>query len=154
MIARVQSLYLLLVGLLAITSMFLPFWSFNAGHIFLISDVTPLEITDAISIFAAAAGRAFSPLTAAISVGAIFLYKNREMQRKFIMLAMLLFFCDIFAGLTVAHFMNEHFKSIGATVTHHADFGLVILLPEPILLLLAMKGVQKDEKIANAYKRL
>ncbi|MEI7695418.1 MAG: DUF4293 family protein [Chlorobium sp.] len=154
MLARTQNLYLLIVALLAIGSIFLPFWSFSADQLLLISDSGPAVITDSAYSLASSAGRIFSPLTALASISAIFLFKQRELQSKLIMLAMLLFLGDLFAGLTAAHFVNEHFKSLGSIATHHPEWGFVILLPEPVLLLLALKGVKTDEKIANAYKRL
>jgi hypothetical protein len=154
MLARIQNIYLCLVGLLAIASMFLPFWSFSADHTIFVSDFGPAVITNTVYSFASFAGRIFSPVTAMVSVSAIFLYKNRELQHKLILLAVLLFLGDLFAGLTAAHFINEHFKSLGTVVTHHPEWGFVILLPEPVLLMLALKGVKKDAKIVNAYKRL
>ncbi len=154
MLARIQNLYLIIVALLAIGSMFLPFWSFNTDHLLLISDSGPSLITGTAYSLASSAGQIFSPLTAIVSIAAIFLFKQRELQSKLIMLAMLLFLGDLFAGLTAAHFVNEHFKSLGTMATHHPEWGFVILLPEPLLLLLALKGVKTDEKIANAYKRL
>jgi len=154
MLARIQNLYLCLVGLLAIGSMFLPFWSFSADHLILISDLGTPAITGSAYAFASLAGQIFSPLTAIVSVGAIFFFQKRELQRKLITLAIALFLGDLFAGLTAAHFVNEHFKTLGTVVTHHPEWGFVLLLPEPLLLMFALKGVQKDEKIANAYKRL
>ena len=93
-------------------------------------------------------------MTAIISIAAIFLYKNRTLQSKFILLAILLFVADLFSGLTAAHFMNQHFENIRAIITHRPEAGFFIILPEPVLLMLALKGVKKDDKIANAYKRL
>ncbi|MEI6640102.1 MAG: DUF4293 domain-containing protein [Chlorobium sp.] len=154
MIARIQNLYLLLVGLLAVASMFFPFWSFNARQIYLISDFSVPEITTAGYALLCYAERLFSPLTAIVAVTAIFLFKNRAIQSKLITLALLFFVGDLFAGLTAAHFMNLHFEAIGAALTHKPEAGFFILLPEPVLLMLALKGVKKDEKIANAYKRL
>ncbi|MEI8186114.1 MAG: DUF4293 domain-containing protein [Chlorobiaceae bacterium] len=155
MVARIQNLYLFLAGLFAAGSMFFPFWSFSAGKIYLISDfasfTTPgiMYVTE--SCYAAGI---FSPLTAIISLAAIFLFKNRALQSKLIQLAILLFLGDLFSGLTAAHFLNQYFQSIGSSVTHRPEAGFFMLLPEPVLFMLAMKGVKKDDKIANAYKRL
>ncbi|TLU81852.1 MAG: DUF4293 family protein [Chlorobium sp.] len=154
MVARIQNLYLFLAGLLALLSMFFPFWSFSAGNIFLISDVGSSTIPDLVFSVATHAGLIFSPLTALISVTAIFFFKNRALQSKLILLAILLFLGDLFSGLTAAHVMNQHLQTIGAAITHKPEAGFFILLPEPVLLLLALKGVKTDDKIANAYKRL
>ncbi len=155
MVARIQNLYLFLAGLLAIGSMFVPFWSFSAGKIFVITDFasfsTPgiLYVTE--SCFAAGI---FSPITAILSLAAIFVFKNRVLQTRLIQLSILLFLGDLFSGLTAAHFLNQYFHSIGTTATHRPEAGFFMLLPEPVLLILALKGVKKDDKIANAYKRL
>ena len=155
MVARIQNLYLFLAGLLAAGSMFFPFWSFSAGKIYFITDFasfsTPgiLYVTE--SCYAAGI---FSPLTAILSLASIFLFKNRVLQSKLILLGILLFLGDLFSGLTAAHFLNQYFQSIGTAVTHQPEAGFFILLPEPVLFMMALKGVKKDEKIVNAYKRL
>ncbi len=155
MVARIQNLYLFLAGLLAAGSMFFPFWSFSAGKIYFITDFasfsTPgiLYVTE--SCYAAGI---FSPLTAILSLASIFLFKNRVLQSKLILLGILLFIGDLFSGLTAAHFLNQYFQSIGTAVTHKPEAGFFILLPEPVLFMMALKGVKKDEKIVNAYKRL
>jgi len=154
MIARIQNLYLLLVSMLAVASMFFPFWSFSAGQEYLVSDLGVPAITAAGYDFICFSERLFSPLTAIVAITAIFLFKNREIQSKLIGLAILFFVGDLFAGLTAAHFMNLHFETIGAFFSHKPEAGFFILLPEPVLLMLALKGVKTDEKIANAYKRL
>ena len=155
MVDRIQNLYLFLAGLLAEGSMFFPFWSFSAGKIYFITDFasfsTPgiLYVTE--SCYAAGI---FSPLTAILSLASIFLFKNRVLQSKLILLGILLFLGDLFSGLTAAHFLNQYFQSIGTAVTHQPEAGFFILLPEPVLFMMALKGVKKDEKIVNAYKRL
>jgi Domain of unknown function (DUF4293) len=155
MVARIQNLYLFLAGLLAAGNMFFPFWSFSAGKIYFITDFasfsTPgiLYVTE--SCYAAGI---FSPLTAILSLASIFLFKNRVLQSKLILLGILLFLGDLFSGLTAAHFLNQYFQSIGTAVTHKPEAGFFMLLPEPVLFMMALKGVKKDEKIVNAYKRL
>ena len=154
MAARIQNLYLFLAGLLAIASIFFPFWSFSAGHLYLITYFAASEIAEIQYAFACYAGGLFSSLIAIISLSTIFLYKNRAMQNKFILLALLLFIATLFSGLAAAHVMNQHFHNIGAIITHKPEAGFFMILPEPVLLMLALKGVKTDDKIANAYKRL
>ena len=150
MVARIQNLYLFLAGLLAVASMFLPFWSFSAGHLFLVSDFSASGFAEIEYSLACAAGGTFSIMTALISIAAIFLYKSRTLQSKFILLAIMLFVADLFSGLTAAHLMNQHFETIHALITHRPEAGFYIILPEPVLLMLALKGVKTDDKIANA----
>ena len=154
MVARIQNLYLLLAGLLAIASIFLPFWSFNAGHLFLICDFVSSEISEVQYSIGSYSSGIFSVLTALISFAAIFFFKNRALQSKLILLAIAFFALDLLSGLTAAHFLNQYFESLHKAVTHKPEAGMFILLPEPVLLWMALKGVKKDDKIANAYKRL
>ncbi|MEI6758119.1 MAG: DUF4293 family protein [Chlorobium sp.] len=154
MVARIQNLYLLLAGLLAIASIFLPFWSFNTGHLFLICDFVSSETAEVQYSIGSYASGIFSVVTALASFTAIFFFKNRALQSKLILLAIVLFALDLLSGLTAAHFLNQYFESLHKAVTHNPEAGMYILLPEPVLLWLALKGVKKDDKIANAYKRL
>ncbi len=153
MIARIQTLYLLLVALLAALSMMLPFWSFTTTKLFFITDFSSFPDAGIMQVTSNYAAALFSPLTIVVSLAAIFLYKKRELQQKLILLGMLFFFCDLLSGLAAAHFLNQYLCSCMA-FTHKPEAGLFILLPEPILLWMALKGVKKDDKIANAYKRL
>jgi hypothetical protein len=154
MLARIQTLYLFLAALLATSSMFFPFWSFSSDHLFIISDFGASRLADTTYTIACFTGTVFSPLSATFALAAIFLYKNRSLQTKLILAAMALFSLDLFSGLTAAHFMNQHFLALGSTLSHSPGSGFYIMLPEPVLLFLGMKGVKKDEKIATAYKRL
>jgi hypothetical protein len=153
MVARIQTLYLFLVALLAGVSMMFPFWSFTTPTLYVITDFTPFPEAGIMQVTSSYAAGIFSPLTALVSLTAIFLYKKRELQKKLIFLGMLLFLGDLFSGLAAAHFLNQYFCT-SFTFTHKPEAGLYILLPEPLLLWLALKGVKKDDKIANAYKRL
>ncbi len=153
MIARIQTLYLFLAALLAGASMFLPFWSFSTKTLFFVFDFVPYPDAGILQVTSSYAAGIFSPLTALVSLAAIFFYNKRELQKRLILLAMLLFLGDMLSGLAAAHFLNQYFCSC-SPFTHKPEAGLFILLPEPVLLWLALQGVKKDDKIANAYKRL
>ncbi|TCD47076.1 DUF4293 domain-containing protein [Chlorobium sp. N1] len=154
MIARIQSLYLILAALLAAASTFFPFWSFSSAGLLMLRDFS--ASADAGIFFTAGsfASGIFSPLTAMASVAAIFLFRNRGLQQKVIALAVLFFALDLLSALTAAHFMNQHFVALGEPFSHRPENGFFMILPEPVLFWLAMKGVEKDNRIANAYKRL
>lgn len=154
MVARIQTLYLFLVALLAVASMMLPFWSFSTKTLFLIADFATFPDAGMLQVTSSYAAGIFSPLTAIVAIAAIFLYKKRDIQKKLILLGMLLFLGDLLSGLASAHFLNQYFNCTCITFSHKPEAGFFILLPEPVLLWLALKGVKKDDKIANAYKRL
>jgi hypothetical protein len=153
MVARIQTLYLFLAALLAVASMFFPFWSFTTTQLFFITDFSSFPEAGVMQVTSSFAAGIFSPLTAIVSLAAIFLFSKRELQKKLILIGILLFLGDLFSGLAAAHFMNQYLCSC-ATFTHKPEAGLFILLPEPVLFWMALKGVKKDDKIANAYKRL
>ncbi len=46
MLARIQSLYLLIAGLLAVASMFVPFWSFSTDELVFLSISEPSKPQD------------------------------------------------------------------------------------------------------------
>jgi hypothetical protein len=154
MLARIQTLYLFLAALLAGASMLFPFWSFNATTLFFVSDFSAFPQAGLLQVTSSYAGGIFSPLTALVSLAAIFLYKKRALQKNLILLGMLFFLGDVLSGLTAAHFMNLYFQQIHTAVTHKPEAGFFMLLPEPVLFWLAIGGIKKDDKIANAYKRL
>ena len=155
MLARTQSLYLLIAALFAFSSMLFPFWYFIAGTEYFLMDFRPFAEANIFHIFSLYVSSIVSPLTGLLSIAAVFLYKNRALQSKMILVLILLFLVDIFSGLTAAHFVNEQLgQSFGSGVEHSPGVGFFILLPLPLLFWLAMRGVKKDEKIASAYKRL
>jgi Domain of unknown function (DUF4293) len=154
MVARIQTLYLFLVALLAVASMFFPFWSFSTPRLFFVTDFAQFPDAGIMQIASSYAAGIFSPLTALVAIAAIFLYKKRELQKKLILLGMLLFFGDLLSGLASAHFLNQYFNFTCIAFSHKPEAGFFMILPEPALLWMALKGVKKDDKIANAYKRL
>ena len=153
MVARIQTLYLFLVALLAVAIMFIPFWSFTTTQLYFVTDFSSFPDAGIMQVTSNYASGIFSSLTIIVALAAIFLYKKRELQKKLILLGMLLFLGNLLADLAAAHFLNQYLCSC-VTFTHKPEAGLFILLPEPVLLWLALKGVKKDDKIANAYKRL
>jgi len=154
MLARIQTIYLFLAGLLAIVSMMFPFWSFSTATLFLVTDFTAYPEAGIMQVTSNYAAGIFSPLTAIVALASIFLYKKRDLQKKLILLGMMLFAADLLSGLAAAHFLNQYFNCTCTTFSHRPKAGLYLLLPEPVLFWLALGGVKKDDKIANAYKRL
>ncbi len=154
MLSRIQNLYLFLAGVLAILSMLFPIWSFSTGKVYVVADFRPYADAGIIEVAASYGSIVFSVLTAITSFAAIFLFKNRKLQQKLVLLAIAFFAGDLFSGLTAAHFMNEYFKCTCINATHGPEAGFFLILPEPVLFWLALGGIKKDDKIANAYKRL
>ncbi|MBF0586744.1 DUF4293 domain-containing protein [Prosthecochloris sp. N3] len=155
MLARVQTLCLLVAAILAFTSSFLPFWTYASQASYVLSDFFPQSEAGIVHLTTLYLSSILSPLTGIGSVAAIFLYSNRKLQTTVISVLIGFFLADLLSGLTAAHFLNVWLQqSAPAAVEHSPGAGLFVMLPLPLLYWLAMKGVQKDEKIANAYKRL
>lgn len=154
MFARIQSLYLFLAALLALAGSYFPYWSFSSAELLLIRDFGAAPEAGLLFSAGSIASGIFSPLAAVAALAAAVAFADRPMQRTLIGLAVVFFALDLVSALTAAHFMNQHFLALGSPFTHRPEAGLFIILPEPILLWLAMKGVEKDDRIANAYKRL
>ncbi|HWR01286.1 MAG TPA: DUF4293 domain-containing protein [Chlorobaculum sp.] len=154
MLSRIQSLYLLLAALLAFGSMAMPFWTFQAGQIVLFGDFMDVQGAGIVVTAGSIAGGIFSPLTGIASLAAIFMYTNRKLQEKLIILCFALFAADLASGLAGGHFLNIYLQTQAQSVVFRPDGGLFMILPEPVLFWLATLGVKKDEKIATAYKRL
>lgn len=154
MLARIQTLYLFVTAALALGSMILPFWSFNATQLIYFSDFANTQASEARLVATSYAAGLFSVLTAFLSVVALFLYRNRMLQKTFVLLALLCSALDLFSGFAGAHLLNQCLLQTGLTPTHRPEAGMFLLLPEPVLVWLALGGINRDHKIANAYKRL
>ncbi len=155
MLARIQTLYLVIAALLACSSSFLPFWHFTAEESIVLSDFAPFAEAGLIHTTTLYLSSILSPLSVLLSIAAIFFYSNRRLQSTMIIALILLFLLDLLSGLAAAHFMNEWLQNTSSSTLEHAPgAGFFVLIPEPLLFWLAMKGIQKDEKIATAYKRL
>ena len=154
MFSRIQSLYLFLAALLAIGSMSMPFWTFTAERVIFFGDFMDFQGAGAIVTTASIAGGFFSPLTALASIATIFLFRNRKLQQRLILLCYALFACDLISGLAGGHFLKLYLETKATAVTFIPGGGMFLILPEPVLFWLASLGVRKDEKIATAYKRL
>jgi len=155
MLARAQSLYLLIAALLAFSSLLFPFWYYIEATEYVLTDFSPFSEAGVLHITGVYVSSILSPISGILSIAAIFLYKNRSLQSTLISVLIVIFLADVLSGLTAAHFMNEYLSQGAETaVEHQPGAGLFVLLPQPLLFWLAMRGVKKDEKIVNAYKRL
>lgn len=154
MLSRIQSLYLLIAALLAVGSMAMPFWTFMAERVIYFSDFQDFQGAGAMVSTGSIAGGIFSPLTAIVSLAAIFQFKNRKLQQNLIWVCFGLFAGDLVSGLTGGHYLKLYLETRATEVTFQPGGGMFLILPEPVLFWLASLSVKKDEKIATAYKRL
>jgi hypothetical protein len=154
MLQRIQSVYLLLAGL-AILALFL----FPLAHNVYV-DNTPISISITGTYVDGGGQQAlkdhFVALTAVTAVVGIipfiviFLYKNRKQQ-------ITLCYSTILVIIGYSFWLAQTAKSVvGGVILQPANFGIgLFLCPLAIaLLILAIKNIQKDEKLVKSADRL
>lgn len=133
MIQRIQSLFLLLSGITMSAGMYLaPLYAVNGESVFLAES----------GLYLGMAG-----LTAGITLANIFLYKNRKLQVVLNRLSIILSF--ILFGLILTDYIGQP-GDAGVSI----GLGLVLPLVNVILLVLANRGIQKDELLIRSADRL
>jgi hypothetical protein len=139
MIQRIQTIWLLLAAACAFLTIRLPFYS---GH----------KIDDPQKIYAALnATTNMLLLILTVSIGiacliSIFLFKNRKLQMRITLVALLVSLLNIFL------YYNETKKFIAAESS--LDLSCVFVFAIPVLLFLAFRGIYKDEKLIKSVDRL
>ncbi|MBN8837249.1 MAG: DUF4293 domain-containing protein [Sphingobacteriia bacterium] len=140
MIQRIQSVWLLLAGSLGLLSLKFPFFS---GH--RINDAVPKPI-----VFVSGTYNilliVFTTTVAITSLFSIFLYKNRGLQLRAAIVALLGSILNI--GL--------YFWQKQAFVQEESSISITALIAffVPVLLTLAIRGIWKDEKLVKSADRL
>ncbi|MGI5913485.1 MAG: DUF4293 domain-containing protein [Bacteroidales bacterium] len=126
MIQRVQSLYLFLVVLLSAIML-------TGGFISVY--MMPLAILLIVIML--------------VSVVGIFMYKKRKQQRMLVIIAI---FIDIVAIALGAYYL--YLMKKGESNVMVLNFRIVIPVVNLILLLLASRGIKKDDDLVKSYDRL
>ncbi len=134
MIQRIQSLWLLLATGCSLAAILLPFYAGNtSGNLYeRLSGQSHFHLM----ILCVAVG--ISSLTS------VFLYKTRKRQMQVVLLAMILQLLNIFLFIQKANAFVDGTYSLGSI------FSFVI----PVLLILAIIGIRKDERLIRSMDRL
>ena len=141
MIQRIQTIWLFLATALGIASLKLPTF---IGH--RINDMLPqpvvTEMTGSYNIMLMVATIA----TATLAFLAIFLFKNRKLQIKVVVTSLVL------SLITLALYYWQSKSFIAA----ESNYTLTAILPIsiPVWLVLALKGIYKDQKLIKSLDRL
>lgn len=138
MIQRIQSVYLLLAAVVQALAFLFPFASATPAAEGVFQDGS-LDINDHIVL------PILLGLGAALSVGTIFLFKNRPLQITLDRLTMVL----IFATLAFVGVLN-----FGGVLQGTLDLSFFLLGIAVILLFLAQRGIRNDERIVRSADRL
>ncbi len=135
MIQRIQTIYLLLAA------------ATSGGLIFLVSLWVDGEGNEVVAMDENVYFGAFVA-SAIISIVAIFLYKNRQLQtvinRLNLMLNLILLGVFVYRALTMS----------GATAVAEKGIGMFIPILSIVLIVLANKAIRKDEQLVKSADRL
>lgn len=148
MIQRIQSVYLLVVTILLVTCLCLPVGTF-VGMDYSISEFTNLSVTSAAgeADYAPWAMFAILCLSALLSFGAIFLFKNRMLQIRLTVFGVILLI-GYYATFIAFVFILKEERSFSPSWTVCLPFVSVVLD------WLAIRAIGKDEVLVKAYDRL
>lgn len=140
MIQRIQSVWLLLASAAAFLTLKLSFYS---GH--LIKDAQPKPVA-----FLTASGNILLTITS-VAVGllalvTIFLYKDRKLQMRMTFGALLL------SCLNLVLYFVETRKYVPGEGNY--DLTAIIAIVIPVFLILAIRGMSRDQKLVKSLDRL
>lgn len=139
MLQRIQTIWLLLASICAFLTMKLSFYSGNI----LVNNQKQFQ-----SLTAATPGNLILlVLTVAVAIAAlvvIFLYKDRKMQLKIALAVVGLAIVNIFLFVTATE------KFVEGTY----DLTAPVVIAVPVFVLLAIRGIYKDEKLVKSVDRL
>jgi len=157
MIQRIQTIFLSLAFLAAITLFFFPLagiYSTSAAYKFYIYELKNM-VPGEPSMFTFMTTfplLLLNILVAALSVTCIFLYKNRVRQAKLVRLAILLDIIMIALVFFVYAKIVE--TNLNATLDYLDEAGIYFPLISLIFLILANRAIMKDEKLVRSVDRL
>lgn len=140
MIQRLQSIWLLLAAAAAFCSIKLSFYSGN-----LIKDNQPKAFVS----LTAQSNLLLLILTSGVGIAsliAIFLYKNRKMQLRLVLITLLV------SLLNLVIFFSQTRKFVPGEGSF--DLTAVFAIFIPILLFFAIRGIRRDEKLVKSLDRL
>jgi len=145
MIQRIQTLWLALAGVAGFMTYKLPLWKGVQANGTTQEFLGPQSLT----LFA------LIVIAGLLSFAAIFLFKNRKLQKQMTLLAFLLAIIIV----PLEYFMVESFKSAqqekGVSFTqNYCMIGAILPILMVILLFLAYRGIRKDEKLIKSLDRL
>ncbi len=135
MIQRIQSLWLALAAAATFFSIKLPFYSGIFQNL-----TTQINLTGQSTFLLLI----FSVLTGVISILSIFLFKKRKLQLKVGLAALLVSFITI-----LLYFLEVKKYTSGVYA-----LSMLVILAVPIFLILALRGIYKDEKLVKSLDRL
>lgn len=138
MIQRIQTLWLVIAAALAALCFKFPFYSGNKIPADPVGNVEELNASSSMLLLV------FTALLLAGCLIIIFLYKNRRLQLRLTIAALLISIINV-----ILYFMEVK-KYTSGNISLTAVFALAL----PVFLFLAARGIWKDEKLVKSLDRL
>ncbi|MCQ2959159.1 MAG: DUF4293 domain-containing protein [Bacteroidales bacterium] len=159
MIQRIQSIYLLLAGLLLVLSIFTPLAYFQNEEIDIVTGIVDARLT-AFSIeilennqwdnynYIYSLGISIA-LTAVLNIVAIFLFKKRKLQIKLTHYAFILKFAVLAVVIYFVCILHQ-----GGEVSIKPQLGSLFVVIAMVFDWLAIKAIKKDEDLVRSIDRI
>ncbi|MDP4662664.1 MAG: DUF4293 domain-containing protein [Salibacteraceae bacterium] len=149
MIQRIQSLYLAAATLLTLLLLFLPWVTYQTETTSMAFDVLHGNENGLNAIYLLPSVL----ITTGLSMAAIFLFKDRKKQMKYVRFAMI-FAVVIFLNFGLLHFVN--IQNLTAVGKLQMSYGIpaALLLVNLVLYWLANKAIKKDDDLVRSVDRL
>lgn len=149
MIQRIQTIWLLVAALLSVTLML----DWYTGYVYKADiaqgfgvSVTRLTVTSHFPTLIIAVIMIVLPIIA------IFMFRNRKQQRALILVSLLS--CISFISVNLMRINNFNTTTSPAPVNGNYQVGSVVPLFVMLFLILALRGVNKDDKLIKSMDRL
>lgn len=146
MIQRIQTLYLLIAAILMAVTAFSPILQLEGDNILFSYGIMEAEnlVKPTWGIVTMAG------LSALLSFVAIFLFKNRKKQKNITLVSTLVVVIYYVTALVyLASYLENIFSVISAVA-----YGILLPVVAIIFLLLALRGINKDEKLVKSLNRI
>ena len=140
MLQRIQTIWLLLAAACGFSMYKVSIFEATLAN----NVIYKLSATESLLLFAVLMS------VACLSLIAIFLFKNRPLQSKIVLISILL----SISAIALEVWQIEKYKS-SATITKGTyEFGGLLPIVMTIFLILAARGIRKDEKLVKSLDRL
>ncbi len=139
MIQRIQSVWLFVAAMLNGLLFILPLYGYG-------NPAVVVKSTEHVHLLLIAAISTVLPLLA------IFFFGNRGRQKGLVWLS--IFASLAFFGLTVLEVENLKQKNPGLVDFHYAIPGILVCIISVIFMIMAIRGIRKDEKLIRSLDRL
>ncbi len=139
MIQRIQSIFLLIAAALyGLGSFLVPDWDFGKKELWLLYNENYLSI--------------WYLIMAALSLGVIFIFKNRSLQLRLIRIT--IFLSLVLLGFFVYWFLNLPGEASFSELLSKKGIGVIIPLVSIVFLRMAYRAIKRDDDLVKSVDRI